>query len=207
MDIKNDKSTEELILQAAERLFLEKGFAATSTTQIAREVGCNQALVHYYYRTKDNLFNVVFETKFKEFFNHIFEVKDLEKLPFQEKLKHVIESHFEMVRANPKLPMLIATELAKRPEQIRILREKLRAIPEKLLARMEAELQAEIDAGRIKPTTMMDLILNMVSLNVALFIMMPIATEIMELNENQKQFVIEHRKQQNVDLILSSLRP
>ena len=57
-------STEQLILKVAERLFLEKGFAMTSTTEIAKEVGCNQALIHYYFRTKDNLFNVIFENKF-----------------------------------------------------------------------------------------------------------------------------------------------
>ena len=48
MDIKSDQSLEQTILEVAERLFLEKGFALTSTTEIAKEVGCNQALVHYY---------------------------------------------------------------------------------------------------------------------------------------------------------------
>ena len=48
---------EQAILRAAERLFLDKGFALTSTTEIAREAGCNQALVHYYFRTKENLFS------------------------------------------------------------------------------------------------------------------------------------------------------
>jgi AcrR family transcriptional regulator len=65
MDSKEEQSMEQAILEAAEKLFLEKGFASTSTTQIAREVGCNQALVHYYYRTKENLFNTIFENKFK----------------------------------------------------------------------------------------------------------------------------------------------
>ena len=51
---------EEQILRAAEELFMEKGFDAVSTTDIARKVGCNQALVHYYFRTKDNLFLQVF---------------------------------------------------------------------------------------------------------------------------------------------------
>lgn len=67
MNIKEDKSMEQLILEKAEELFLEKGFAATSTTMIARAVGCNQALVHYYFRTKDKLFNTVFETRFRDF--------------------------------------------------------------------------------------------------------------------------------------------
>ena len=73
MDIKNELSMEQAILETAENMFLNKGFAATSTTQIAREVGCNQALVHYYFRTKENLFNVIFEQKFKLFFQNAFD--------------------------------------------------------------------------------------------------------------------------------------
>jgi AcrR family transcriptional regulator len=53
MDIKSEQNMEQAILETAERLFLEKGFAATSTTQIAKAVGCNQALVHYYFRTQE----------------------------------------------------------------------------------------------------------------------------------------------------------
>ena len=51
-----EQNLEIQILQAAEELFLSNGFAGTSTTDIAKRVGCNQALVHYYFRTKENLF-------------------------------------------------------------------------------------------------------------------------------------------------------
>ena len=63
MEVKENPTMEIQILETAEKLFLEKGFASTSTTEIAREVGCNQALVHYYFRTKENLFNTIFEQK------------------------------------------------------------------------------------------------------------------------------------------------
>ena len=60
MEVKENPTMEIQILETAEKLFLEKGFASTSTTEIAREVGCNQALVHYYFRTKENLFNTIY---------------------------------------------------------------------------------------------------------------------------------------------------
>jgi len=62
-----DIPMEQLIVETAERLFLEKGFAMTSTTEIAKEIGCNQALVHYYFRTKAKLFEAIFEKKIKLF--------------------------------------------------------------------------------------------------------------------------------------------
>ena len=207
MDIKNDQSLEQSILEIAEKLFLEKGFAQTSTTEIAKEVGCNQALVHYYFRTKDNLFNVIFEQKFKLFFQGIFEMKNMGELKFQDKLKHIIETHFDMLRQNPKMPFLIITELSRRPEQIIILREKLHSLPEQLFSELNNNLKLEIELGNIREISLTDLIINMLSLNIALFVMMPIAEKILQLNETQKEMMITHRKTENVEFILKSLRP
>ena len=206
MDIKNEQSMEQSILETAERLFLEKGFTLTSTTEIAKAVGCNQALVHYYFRTKDNLFNTIFEQKFRLFFQHVFELGNLDQLSFTDMLKHFIESHFEMLKANPKLPLLIISEFSRRPDQVNVLKEKLQGIPQKLFEKLNAQMDAEITAGRIRQTTLMDLIITTVSLNVSLFLLLPIASQIASLNDVQQQVMIEHRKQEHVSMILNSLR-
>jgi len=207
MDIKNEQPLEQAILEVAERLFLEKGFAMTSTTEIAKEVGCNQALVHYYFRTKDNLFNVIFEQKFKSFFQAVFEMKTMGNLSFQDKLRHIIESHFDLLRKNPKMPALILNELSRRPDQIDVLREKLHTLPEQLFAELEKDLQVEIKKGNIRDISLMDIIVSMLSLNIALFVIMPIAEKMLQINEIQKDFMITHRRSENVEFILKSLRP
>lgn len=207
MDIKNEQSMDQAILEEAEKLFLEKGFALTSTTEIAKRVGCNQALVHYYFRTKDNLFNTIFEQKFRVFFQHIFELENMENLSFSDRLKHIIESHFDMIKANAKLPLLIISEFSRRPEQIDILKEKFKNLPKELFEKLNADLEAEIEAGRIRPISIMDLIITVASLNVSLFLLMPIAGHVASLNEAQRQFMIEHRRDEHVKLILNSLRP
>ncbi len=207
MDINNEQSMEKIILEVAERLFLEKGFAMTSTTEIAKEVGCNQALIHYYYRTKDNLFNVIFEQKFKLFFQEIFGLKDLGEIPFLDKLKYIIESHYDLLMKNPKIPALILNELSRQPDQINTLRDKLRTLPEQLFAALNEELQSEISNGKIREITLFDLLISMLSLNLALFIMMPVVENLLSLNETQKELLIVHRKSENVEFILKSLRP
>jgi len=206
MEVKENPTMEIQILETAEKLFLEKGFASTSTTEIAREVGCNQALVHYYFRTKENLFNTIFEQKFRIFFQHVFELGNLDELSFSDKLKHIIESHFDMLRANPKLPLLIISEFSRRPEQVQVLKEKLQGIPQILLEKLNTQLETEISAGRMRQTTLMDLIITMVSLNISLFLLLPIASQIASLNDVQLQFMIEHRKQEHVDIILNSMK-
>jgi TetR/AcrR family transcriptional regulator len=207
MDIKSEQSLEQSILEVAERLFLEKGFAMTSTTEIAKEVGCNQALVHYYFRTKDNLFNVIFEQKFKLFFQGIFEMKNMGDLKFLDKLKHIIETHYDLLRKNPRMPGLILNELSRRPDQISILREKLHLLPEQVFAELNEDLQAEIKHGNIRDTSLMDIIFSMLSLNIAIFVMMPVVENVLQLNELQKEILLEHRKSENVEFILKSLRP
>ena len=56
-------NTEQSILKAAEKEFLKKGFSGSKTTEIAKEAGVTHAMLHYYFRTKENLFNKVFEEK------------------------------------------------------------------------------------------------------------------------------------------------
>jgi len=206
MDIKTEHSLEQTILEVAERLFLEKGFALTSTTEIAKEVGCNQALIHYYYRTKDNLFNVIFEQKFKDFFHGLFEIRNPNNLSFLDKLKYIIESHFDLLLKNPKMPALILNELSRHPDQIKILKEKLHLLPEALFSELNEELQKEIQKGNVRDISLFDLLVSMVSLNIALFIMMPVVETILQWDEAQKELMIAHRRSANVELILNSIR-
>jgi len=207
MDIKGEQSLEQAILEVAEKLFLEKGFALTSTTEIAKEVGCNQALVHYYFRTKDNLFNVIFEQKFKLLFQGIFEMKNTGEMKFQDKLKYIIESHFDLLRKNPGIPALILNELSRRPEQIDTLREKLHELPEKLILELNEELQKEIENGNVREISLIDLMVTILSLNIALFIMLPVVEKALQWDVSQKEFMISHRRAENVDFILKSIRP
>jgi TetR/AcrR family transcriptional regulator len=207
MDASLTASTEKSILIVAEKMFLKNGFLATSTTEIAKEVGCNQALIHYYFRTKENLFNSIFECKFKQFFQNIFDLNKQESLSFIEKLKQLIETHFDLICENPNLPLLIITELSRKKEQVGSLRNKLQSIPEPLFLALNVELEVEIAAGRIRNIGLKDLIISIVSLNISLFLLMPILEEIIQLDANEKRKLIEHRKNEHVNTIINSLRP
>lgn len=207
MDSKIDKSTEQSILEVAERLFLEKGYALTSTTEIAKAVGCNQALVHYYFRTKENLFNTIFENKFRSLFQQIFNVNYSDDLPFLDKVRKMIEVHFDLLYENPRIPALIMNELSRQPDQLLILKEKLHAIPEQLFEKLSNELQVEIDAGRVRDINAVDLIVTVVSMNVALFTIFPIASKVLNFSEEQIKMLLYHRREENVNVVLGYLRP
>ena len=103
------KNTEQIILEAAEKLFLDKGYAATKTTEIAQEAGINHAMLHYYFRTKENLFNKIFENKVQYFLSSFTSAFN-QDLPFLEKIKLSVENHFDFIGTNPKIPMFIMRE-------------------------------------------------------------------------------------------------
>lgn len=207
MNIHQEDSNEKTILRVAEKLFLKNGFSGTSTTEIAKEVGCNQALIHYYFRTKENLFNSIFEQKFKKFFQDIFILNDQKPQIFTDKLKQLIEAHFDLISENPKLPLLIINELSRKKEHVNSMREKLQNIPEKLLSELNTGLAIEIAAGRIRSMELRDLIISILSLNISLFLLMPIVEEVLPLNGEEKIKLISHRRQEHVNLILNNLKP
>lgn len=205
--INRDASMEETLLSVAEQLFLEKGFDGASTTEIARRAGCNQTLVHYYFRTKQNLFCTIFEKKFLVLYQGFMSFSLAENLSFQDKLKFFIETHFELISSDLRLPLLITKEIHRFPQLIETIKQRILSKPTEMAIAFEQELQQEIDAGRMRSIAVMDLMITLVSLNIALAFMMPALETIFPMNENQKKAFIAHRKAENVDFILKSLRP
>ena len=201
-----DNTTEQAILETAENLFLEKGFAMTSTTEISRIVGCNQALVHYYFRTKDRLFDTVFEKNANLFISAFLQKMD-ENISFEEKVRKKTETYYDMLKANPKLPFLFFNELNTNPRRLNLLKEKIGDLPKSFFSQLESELRVEIEKGTIRPMTAIDLMLTILSLNLVLFLASPVLKVITGITETEFQNLIENRKRENVTVILKSLRP
>lgn len=206
MEQTREQSRESIILETAERLFLDKGFALTSTTEIAREAGCNQALVHYYFRTKEQLFIRIFEEKIKIFAGAFFSI-DEKPGTFLEKLKRKIEAHFDIIARNPKIPFLLINEITTNPQRIQALHKSIGDYPTEIIRKMSEELNEAIARGEVRPITVLDLILTVLSLNVLPQLLRPILEEVMPLPPEEVQKLIARRKEENVKLIINSLRP
>ena len=88
----NDKQTEEKIFEAATDVFVEKGMDGARMQDIATHAGINKALLHYYFRTKDQLFNAVFEKIARKIFKKFAPVFD-ENLTLEEKIRFFFREH------------------------------------------------------------------------------------------------------------------
>ncbi len=197
---------EKKILKAAEELFLEKGFALTSTVAIAKKAGCNQALVHYYFRTKDRLVEAVLREKFNLFLSAFMKI-DEESDSFEERVRRKVETHFDIMAANPRLPFLIINELAGNPNRIEFVKTMINDLHLKVFDDFSRQLREEIAAGRVRPMAPPDMILTVMSLNAMLFLGQPIITKVFDLGEAEFRAFAQHRKDEHVRIILGSIRP
>jgi len=113
----NDTGTEEKIKEAARILFLEKGFDGTKMRDIAQTAGINCALTNYYFRSKDNLFRIVFNEMLKE------SIKQFDQLlnsptSLKEKVTELINKQFQFNMKNPSLALFIMNEIRKEPKSL-----------------------------------------------------------------------------------------
>lgn len=199
-------SLEEKILLAAEEMFMDKGYDATSTTDIAKKVGCNQALIHYYFRTKENLFQQIFMKKFQLILSYI--IPENHPNDFENALLRFIDSYFNMLSKNRKLPFFLITELIMNEKRRNALRLHLLMQSEKLgyYAKWDKLVKEEIKNGKIRPIETIDLTLDVISLVVFTFLSLPLYSDLFQSNEVQIEKYLQHRKEEVVTLILKGIK-
>lgn len=201
----DDKNMEIQILEAAEKLFLDQGFIKTTTGQIAKLAGCNQALVHYYYRTKDNLFDKVFEEKIRLLTSNILLV-DTTGTNLEEGITKMVGMHFDFLKQNPKLIPFVLNEIISNPDRVYTLVGRMQQYPKSIFAKLDADLKKEVEKGTIHPISAIDLLFTIASLNVTPFLVMPILQKALDMSDVDMNEALEHRKKEVVNIILSRLR-
>lgn len=110
-------STEEKIIAAAKQVFISKGFSGCTSRELAKASGMNVALVNYYFRSKNKLFQLIFQTVMDEFFESMVSVFSSDR-PLKEKLKLLIELEYEFLTKHPDIPRFIINELSRKDSDL-----------------------------------------------------------------------------------------
>ena len=198
--------TESRILQAAEEEFLLKGLEGARTTAIAERAGVTHAMLHYYFRTKNMLFERIIEEKMRNAGNIMQAVFVLGDMPLMERVKRGVEQHFDFIAANPNLPRFVIQEIYSHPERHEIMRSQGLTITKDWLC----DLQRHIDeSAATKATEWIDarmLLLDIVSLNLFAFIGYPFVSLMFDGLVTDKKVFFEKRKAENVELIMRRLK-
>ena len=204
--MKNEETnTEQAILKAAEELFLEQGFEQTTTKQIAQRAGCNQALLHYYYRTKDNLFVQIFEEKVKFIATHFLDL-NLTAQTLEERISQMVELHFELFRKNPRLVPFLLKEVLSDPVRVAPILDKIKQYMVKIFGKIDEALHEEIEKGAARPVSTLNVILTLVSLDMAPFMIAPVLQRVLDLTDEQLDKQLDKRKPEVVEILLRQIR-
>lgn len=205
--MERNQNIEKRILWVAERLFLEKGFSGTSTTEIAKTVGCNQALIHYYFRTKEKLFWDVFAPKAEQVVEYLDAPLD-ESIDFFERIGNVIDFYFGILELDERLAPFIVNELVMSPGRWdkfrnRFLRNESR---HSAFDRFEKMVDEEISAGRVRQMKAIDLLMNIMSLTLSAFIVAPKGYAIGECDSNLRRSYLDNRREDVKSLVINGIK-
>ena len=205
--MERNQNIEKRILWVAERLFLEKGFSGTSTTEIAKTVGCNQALIHYYFRTKEKLFWYVFSPKVEQVVEYLDAPLD-ESIDFIERIRNVIDFYFGILELDERLAPFIVNELIMNPGRWDKFRDRYLRNESRSTAfnRFENMVEEEIAAGRIRQIRALDLLMNIMSLTISVFIVAPKGFASGECDQNLRKSYLDNRREEIKTLIVNGLR-
>lgn len=114
---KIDASTEERIKQAAKEVFHRKGYSAARTRDIAEAAGINLALLNYYFKSKEKLFDIIMSEALVDFVGAIAMVVNDEQTSLEEKVRLLTRRYTEILLENPNLPGFILSEIRRSPEK------------------------------------------------------------------------------------------
>ena len=188
---KEDVSAEEKIKQAARRLFTEKGFDAVKTRDIAAEAGINLALLNYYFRSKEKLFDIVMLENFDQFVEQLIPVFTDEKLSVEDVFAQAAVSYIDMLKSNPDLPFFIMNTMRESSSKLESMRQKMQGVRTGFIKKVEQSMKD----GKIKPVHMTHLMMNFMGLVVFPFIGKPMLMRINGLNQKEFDALMDERKE------------
>ena len=197
------KSTEENILVAAREVFMKKGFSAARMCDIAHEANINPALLHYYFRKKDKLFDMIFVRESNQFHANILSILQSD-LPFFEKLKQVIEADIRKITAAPYIPMFILNEMHSNAERIKQYNDSIPKQKEvfKIFIGLVEKEQME---GRIRQVCPRQLLISLFGMTMFPFLAQPMIQASLDLEQVNFDQIIGERTQFLYDFIKGSL--
>ncbi len=197
-EINKELSSEEKIIEAARKLFTQKGFAATKTRDIAEEADSNLALLNYYFRSKQNLFQIIIEKEFEELFGIITPILSNKEISLEEKIETLVSSYTKLLLGNPDLPFFVLSEIkdndfiAKRVKQ-----------NAEILSQPIIENQLREGGYRVSA---FNFIMNVMSLTLFPFMSKPLFVTSGLVNEEEFAHFIEQRKKDIPKWVMNTLK-
>ena len=209
-EIAKDSDTERRILDAARTVFVRRGTAGARMQEIAEEAGVNQALLHYYFRTKERLAATVFREAASRLIPAalgVFGSGD----PLELKIEKFVHLYIDTVKRAPFLPGYVLSEMHHHPERLTAMLNSTGTDPAPVIAAFRNRLQSELDEralnGTMRAIAVEQFIASMMGVIVIPFVARPALRVIFSMDDEAFDRFIDERRAELPKLILNSLRP
>jgi AcrR family transcriptional regulator len=199
-----DKNTEQLIFDAARRVFLKKGLGGARMQEIADEAGINKSLLHYYFRSKDKLFEGILNEAIGKISYGIRNLFDNE-MGVLERLRTLVNLYIDTLSQNRYLPLFVLNEMNQNPEKFEEIISKHVVVH---LSKFLVQVEQEIHAGKIKRVNPPHLLLNVLAMVIFPFAAYPVVSIIYSKQTNTDfEYFLRERKKEIYDFIEKALDP
>jgi TetR/AcrR family transcriptional regulator len=201
MDLQK-RPTEELILEAAQAVFLEKGLAGARMQEIADRAGINKALLHYYFRSKEKLSALIIERAIGVVLPRVMAVLDTD-LELFDKIRLVVDTYLTFVSRNSFLPLFLINEVNRNPQFF------FRTVVEKErthLDKFRRQVEEAVAQGRIHPINPAQLFMNVMSLVIFPFLGKPIIQVGLGLSDEDFKREMKQRRTEVAEFVIRAIR-
>jgi AcrR family transcriptional regulator len=206
-----DGDTEKRILDAARTVFIRRGTAGARMQEIAEEAGVNQALLHYYFRSKERLSEAVFTETAGRMFPAVVGILGGE-FTIDEKIDRIVETYVDTMSRSPFLPGYILSELHHHPERIpkllgNVAGRTFSATLLPVMEKLDKQLASEARKGHIRRIGAQQFVVNLLSLCVFPFAARPMFRAAFDMDDDAFARLITTRRKELPQFIKSALRP
>lgn len=197
-----DSNTEERILEAANNVFQTKGMTGARMQEIADKAGINKAMLHYYYRSKQRLFEAVFNKTFSLLAPQLNDILN-DDSSVETKVRKFTNNYIGFVIRHPYLPNFIIQELNRNPKFLDTIKANI-AFPN--IEKFKTQVQLEIDKGLIRHIEAEQLFINILSLNIFPFVASPLIKAFTNVDDKTYKILLEARKKEVSDFIINAIK-
>src|ERR1044072_1974183 len=201
-EAKTDKSTEDKILEAAKQIFMENGLDGARMQDIADKAGVNKALLHYYFRSKDKLFERILIEEAQKFMPKVTHIM-LSDLTLFEKIEKFVSEYIDTLIQNPMLANFILNEIHRTPKELMT---KIWGNQRPPVDKVEEHVAKLVKKGEIRPIKGYELMVNMVSLCIFPFLAKPMVQWVTKANDAEFMKMMQQRKKPVVQFVIDSIK-
>ena len=198
----NKETTEHQILEAAKVVFQAKGMEGARMQEIADQAGINKAMLHYYYRSKEKLFEAVFKSAFLLLAPQLNAILN-DDSSIEDKIKNFTFNYVTFMMKHPYLPNFIFQELNRKEDFIQLLKQNT-GFPN--LEKFKAKLDSEISRGILNPIEADQLFVNIIALNIFPFLGKPLIKAFANKDDKTYKDFLESRKTEVANFIINSIK-